>query len=269
DGESADPIPRILAGVPLWVRDVRAYVERPDFTLNPTSCDPLRTEARIWGSDSSGAELAVPLSARFQATDCARLGFAPRLGLRLSGGTKRGGHPALRAVMRPRPGDANLESLTLRLPHSAFLEQAHIRTICTRVQYAAKACPKGSIYGRARAITPLLDDPLTGPVYLRSSNHELPDLVLDLHGTVDIEAVGRIDSKDGGIRTTFSKVPDAPLTKVVVSMQGGAKGLIVNSTDLCSGAHRADAELVGHNAKRRMLHPLVGADCSGKKHRPR
>lgn len=269
DGEHADPIPRILAGIPLRVRDVRAYIERPRFTLNPTSCDPLQTTATIWGGDSSGAESAVSLAARFQAANCARLGFAPRLNIKLRGATKRGGHPALRGVLRPRPGDANLAGIVLRLPHSAFLEQSHIRTICTRVQYAAGTCPKGAVYGHARAFTPLLDEPLEGPVYLRSSNHQLPDLVVALHGIVDVEGVARIDSINGGIRATFTGVPDAPLSKVVVSMQGGKKGLIVNSTDLCAGTHRADAELLGHNAKRRTIQPAIGAGCSGKKHRPR
>ena len=63
--------------------------------------------------------------------------------------------------------------------HSEFLAQEHIRTICTRVQFNAGAgngaqCPKGSVYGKAKAISPLLDEPLKGPVFLRSSNHELP-----------------------------------------------------------------------------------------------
>ena len=108
-------------------------------------------------------------------------------------------------------------------------------------------------------------EPLEGPVYLRSSNHNLPDFVAALHGIVDIEAVARIDSKDGGIRATFSEVPDAPLTSVVVSMQGGKKGLIVNSTDLCAAPHRADAQLSGHNGKASRRHPPMQAYC--KKHR--
>ena len=100
------------------------------------------------------------------------------------------------------------------LPHSAFLEQAHIRTICTRVQFAADQCPKGSIYGKATAWTPLLDEPLSGPVYLRSSSNPLPDLVVALHGTVDIDLVGRIDSIDGQIRSTFESPPDAPVSQL-------------------------------------------------------
>jgi hypothetical protein len=137
------------------------------------------------------------------------------------------------------PGYANIARAVVALPHSEFLDQAHIRTVCTRVQFkklshnpprtpgrrrdtlhgaassesqivttirppcvlaplgpalasrttrgyetasAAKQCPKGSIYGQARAVTPLLDQPLEGPLYLRSSDNPLPDLVVALHG---------------------------------------------------------------------------------------
>jgi hypothetical protein len=90
---------------------------------------------------------------------------------------------------------------------------------------ATKSRPPGAIYGQARAFTLILDEPLEGPVYLRSSNHNLPDFVAALHGIVDVETVARIDSKKGGIRATFTEVPDAPISKVVVNMQGGKKGL--------------------------------------------
>jgi len=276
DGESSDPIPHILAGIPLSVRDVRVFVDRPDFTLNPTSCEPFSTDATIWGGGNdvfgSADDSPFAASARFQAANCASLGFKPSLSLALKGGTKRGGHPALTGTYKPRKGDANLEGLVLRLPQSAFLDQAHIRTICTRVQFAANGgngggCPAGSIYGKATAYTPVLDEPLSGPVYLRSSNHNLPDFVATLHGLVDVEAVARIDSKNGGIRATFTEVPDAPLSKVVVQMQGQKKGLIVNSTDLCAGTHRANADFDAHNGKESSARPAVKTGCAGGKSR--
>lgn len=135
------------------------------------------------------------------------------------------------------------------------------------MQYAVgeghgSGCPAGSIYGHVSAYTPLLDEPLQGPVFLRSSSHNLPDLVMSLHGLVDIEAVGRIDSVRGGIRSSFEATPDAPLTKVVLEMQGAQKGLIVNSTDLCRDTHRADVRMSGHNGKRDRIRPMMGASCS-------
>jgi hypothetical protein len=265
DGARSQPIPHILAGIPLRVREIQVHIDRPDFTLNPTSCEEMATRAAIWGGGADPFSLAdnapVSRSARFQAADCARLGFKPRLGLRLKGGTKRGGHPSLRAVLRPRPGDANIERTVVRLPRSAFLDQGHIRTICTRVQFAADKCPPAAVYGNVTAFSPLLDQPLEGPAYLRSSDNELPDLVFDLHGIVDVEALARIDSIKGGIRATFAAVPDAPLSKVVVRMQGGKKGLIVNSRDLCAAKNRASVRLGAHSGKQLRLRPPVRAGC--------
>ncbi len=263
DGDRSDPIPHILAGIPLKVRDIRVYVDKQNFTINPTSCEPFALDASLWGGGAEVFSVAddspFARSSRFQAADCQALGFKPRLSLKLKGGTKRGGHPALTGTYRPRGGDANLAGMVLRLPRSAFLDQAHIRTICTRVQFAAKSCPPGAIYGKATAYTPLLEQPLTGPVYLRSSNHNLPDFVADLHGLIDVEAVARIDSQKGGIRATFEDVPDAPLTKVVVQMQGAKKGLIINSRNLCGAKSRANAELSGHNGKAATSRPVMEA----------
>ncbi len=263
DGSASDPIPHVLQGIVLKLRDLRVNVDRPRFTLNPTSCRELSLRATVFGSFievfDPADDVPVALSERFQAADCASLAFKPRLALGLRGGTRRGGHPALRAVMRPRAGDANLSRAVVRLPRSAFLDQAHIRTVCTRVQFAAESCPPGSVYGRVRAFTPLLDQPLEGAAYLRSSSNDLPDLVFDLKGIVDIEASARIDSVRGGIRATFAGIPDAPLEKVVVNMAGGKRGLIVNSTDLCGARRRADVRLDAQNGRRKSMRPLVRA----------
>jgi hypothetical protein len=271
DGAASDPIPHILAGIPLRVRDIQAHVDRHQFTLNPTNCAPGRVAARLWGGGndpfSTADDAPLSLEAPFQVTDCAALGFKPRLAIRLKGGTRRGAHPALRAVVTPRPGDANFKKAVVTLPRSAFLDQAHIRTICTRVQFAADACPKGAVYGFARAFSPLLSEPLQGPVYLRSSDHNLPDLVADLHGRIDVEVVGRIDSNRGGIRSSFELLPDAPVSRFVLRMRGGKRGLIVNSRDLCARKSRAIARFSGQNGRRRNFRPIVRATRCRAKHR--
>jgi hypothetical protein len=278
DGSASDPIPHILAGIPLRVRDIRVYANRPNFTLNPTSCAPLASKATLWGAGndvfSSADDVPVSLSSRFQAADCASLGFRPKLKINLKGGTKRGRFPAVKAEVNPRPGDANFAKAVVTLPHSAFLEQGHFATICTRVQFAAgagngAACPAASIYGKAKATSPLLEEPLEGPVFLRSSDHNLPDLVVALHGLVNVDLDARIDSIHGGIRTHFEGIPDAPVSRFVLEMQGGAKGLIVNSTNICVGAHKADAQLSGQNGRLDEFEPAVTASgcAKGRKHK--
>jgi hypothetical protein len=146
-----------------------------------------------------------------------------------------------------------------RFPRSTFLDQAHIRTVCTRVQFAASNCPPGSIYGRVKAFTPLLEEPLQGPVYLRSSENLLPDLVFDLHGLVDIEASARTDSVRGKLRVTFPAIPDAPISNVIVRMQGGEKGLLINSRNICAPVPKASFELRAHNGRERTLRPPLRA----------
>ena len=273
DGSASDPIPHILKGIPLNLRDLRVYADRPEFTLNPTSCEPFEAQSTIWGDGTAlvpTGETPVTLSARFQAADCASLGFKPKLGLKLRGGTKRGKFPALHAVYSPRgQGDANLSRLALTFPNSEFIEQGHFRTICTRVQFAAGAgfgsqCPKGSIYGHIKVWTPLLDEPLQGPVYLRSSDHNLPDAVFALHGPVDIELATRIDSTHGRLRAIVQGAPDAPVSRAVVDMQGGQKGLFVNSRNLCVGKNRARANTGAQNGRRNLTKPLLRPVACGK-----
>jgi hypothetical protein len=252
----SDPLPTILEGIPLHIRSVEVKADRSKFARTPTSCDPMKAEATLLGAPD-----LKTLASRYQVGGCKGLGFKPKLSLRLKGGTARGAYPALRAVLKARSGDANIRRVSVALPRSEFLAQEHIDTVCTRVQFAADSCPKGSVYGFARAVTPLLDQPLKGPVYLRSSNHELPDLVVDLRGQIDIELVGRIDSVNEGIRTTFSSVPDAPVKKFVLKMKGGRKSLLVNSTDTCSSEARAVVKMDGHNGKVRDFAPRLRRSC--------
>ena len=259
----SDPLPSIIQGVPLDIRSIAVRLDRPSFTLNPTSCDPMA----ITGSAPTLPGQSAALTSPFQVGGCSALKFAPKIAISLKGGTKRHRFPALKAVLTyPSKGAyANIASAQVTLPHSAFLEQGHIGTVCTRVQFAANSCPKASIYGKAKALTPLLDKPLEGPVYLRSSSHELPDLVAALNGQVDVVLAGRVDTgKGGGIRNTFEAVPDAPVSKFTLEMQGGKKGLLVNSENICRKPQKASVSFTAQNGKALALTPTIGNDC-GKK----
>jgi hypothetical protein len=253
----SDPIPNVFGGAQLSIRAVDVNINRKDFTLNPTSCGPLASAGVLNGGGADPANPAAfssfPVSTPFQTTACDALGFRPKLFTRLYGGkkkTKRAQHPKFRAVLAARDGDANIARAAVTLPHSLFLDQSHIRTICTRVQLAAGACPKASIYGYARARTPLLDDELAGPVYMTSSSNPLPDLLVDLRGQVNVRLRGVISSlKSGRIKNVFYPVPDVPVSKFVLTMKGGKRGLLVNSRDLCTHPSSSFMKLKAQNGK--------------------
>ena len=139
------------------------------------------------------------------------------------------------------------------------------------MQFAARSCPKGAIYGRVKAFSPIVDYPVSGPVYLRSSNHNLPDLVFDLHGPayqpVHVVVDLRIDSHKGQIRVTAEGVPDLPVSKLIFIQQGGKKGLLVNSRDICAKTFRANIATEGHNGRTSVFKPALSNSRCGKAHK--
>ena len=229
---TSDPLPQIVQGIPLRNRSLAINLNRPGFTLNPTNCDPSSISAKVFGDQGMEADL----STHFQVASCTNLGFSPKLSLSLSGPIKHDGNPGLSAVLTSRSGDANIERTEVTLPHSELIDNAHIKNPCTRVQFGENACPAGSVIGFAKAETPLLEKPLEGQVYLRSDPENksgLPDIVAALKGQISIDLVGKIETVKGKLRTAFETVPDAPVTKFTLNLDGGKNGLLVNSTNIC------------------------------------
>lgn len=272
DSAGSDPIPHIIKGIPLHLRDLRIYLDRPNFMVNPTSCERFSTTSTLNGSGAVFSDPAddslASVSNPFQVSFCSSLDFRPKVELRLSGITRRGGFPSLKAIVTPRAGNANIGGAQVTLPPSLFLEQGHIDTICGRSQSAAGKCPPGSIYGKARAITPLMDEPLEGPVYLRASDNKLPDLVASITGRgVRIDVVGRIDSKNGGMRATYSTLPDAAVSRFVLTLKGGRHGMLANSDDACKG-FAGTARMLGQNNIGSVSRPAVlNSKCKKKRSR--
>ncbi|TMK56337.1 MAG: hypothetical protein E6G51_10245 [Actinobacteria bacterium] len=254
---ASDPLPTVLEGVSLDVRSIAVKLNRPEFTLNPTNCEAAAVEALVTSVFGRSASLSVP----FRAVQCGTLKFEPRLSLRLLGKTARGQDPGLRAALRMPPGNANIARVGVNLPSSEFLDTTHIRGICTRVEFVSDSCPRASVYGKATAWTPLLDKPLSGPIYLRASEHRLPDLVADLHGQVRLAIAGQIGSSHGGISTGLAGLPDAAVRKFVLTVFGGDGGLLQNSKSVCLKPRRATIEFEAQNGSVKVLHPRLRAHC--------
>ncbi|MDX6622748.1 MAG: hypothetical protein QOE75_680 [Solirubrobacterales bacterium] len=269
----SDAIPDVFGGVKLDVRRIYVDVDRPEFMKNPTNCSAQATTGTLNGGGADPANPAAfssyPVNVPYQANECKGLGFKPKLFTKLTGPTRRDGNPKLRAVVEARNGDANIARTALTLPHSLFLDQDHIGTVCTRAQLASRTCPANSVYGQAEAVTPLLDGKLKGPVYLVANpDHELPDLLADLRGQVNIQLRGVIGSqKGGGLKTVFNGLPDVPVKKFILNMKGGEKSLLVNSENTCKDEQFAVLNMKGQNGKRVKTNKfkLNIASCGGKK----
>jgi hypothetical protein len=265
-----DPLPQILQGVPIAYRALHVTTNRPNFTLNPTGCKPKQITATVGASNGASATV----SDAYQATNCAKLPYKPKLKLTFKGSTKRTGIPAVKAVLTQKPGQANTAGASVILPSSMFIEQSHIGNPCTRPQFEAEACPKKALLGHATAKTPLLDEPLKGSVWFRSNGgaRELPDVVVDLRGPFRVILVGFVDSvgKKGSevarIRTRFQNVPDAPVSRFELNLFGGKRGLLVNSKNLCKTDRRAQVALTAQNGRVQKTNQRIATSCGkGKK----
>jgi hypothetical protein len=261
----SDPIPTILHGLPLDIRSIAIDMNRPNFTLNPTSCAP----KAIVGSVTSTVGATAAVSEYFQAANCRALKFKPKLQLSLKGSTKRTGHPALKAVLTyPKGGAyANIARAQVNLPHSEFIEQNNLNKTCTKPVLLEGKCPKSTIYGTAKAWTPLLDKPLQGDVYLVGGfGYKLPAMVAELNGQIRVLLKGKVDSgPNGGIRNTFEAVPDAPVEKFVLELKGGPKySLLINSENLCKKPQKAIARFTAQNGKVLQTKPVIANSCKKK-----
>ncbi len=263
----SDEIPQINSGIPLRVRDLRIKMDRPDFTIAPTNCDPMEIQATVQGSHRAEANLTN----HFQVGDCGNLGFDPKLKLdfgKSKKNTKRNAHPPLKAKLAFNGGDSNISSVEVALPQGLLLDQDRLGRICSRARYAAGTCPEESRVGYAKAETPLLDDPVEGPVYLKASDNPLPDLAADLNGQIDVDLFGRIDQKVNKkginqIRNTFDVVPDVPVDDFELTLDGGSDGLLVNSRNICKSkkAQKLSIEMAAHNEMTLSERPLIGSAC--------
>jgi hypothetical protein len=267
----SDAIPDVFGGVKLDLRSIDLNIYRKNFMLNPTNCDAQATTGAIKGGGAdptnSAAFSSYAVNDPFQATECNKLGFKPKLKVNLFGPTKRAKNPRLEAVLTAKKGQANVLRTALTMPHSLFLDQGHIGTVCTRPQLASHTCPKASVYGNAEVKSPLLSDKLKGKVFLVSSNHKLPDLLVDLRGQVEIYLRGVISSKHGGLKTVFNNVPDVPVSKFKLKMKGGKKSLLVNSTNTCAKPQRAVLNIKGQNGKKVKNNKFKLNIASCKKHK--
>ncbi len=266
----SDPLPLIHEGIPLRVREVVVDIDRPQFMLNPSDCSAKEIAAAF-----ASAQGAVSRAgAAFHASSCASLPFKPKLALALTGKkqTTTGKHPGIKAkVTQTGIGEAGIEKAVVRLPKSLALDPDNAQALCEfedgTKDDIEKHCPKGSIVGRARATTPLLNDPLVGNVYFvknirtdaKTGNQirTLPMIMVALRGEIAINLKGESNTtKDGKLVNTFDNVPDAPVSQFNLNIKGGKNGILaVTRTrrariNLCAGRHVAEADMDGHNGRR-------------------
>jgi hypothetical protein len=281
----SDPFPTILpgTGIPLRLKQVDVSLNRPGFTVNPTSCARMSVTATLTSTAGAADNFASP----FQVGNCQSLGFSPKLSIDLSGSARKSGaHPTLTANLTPPSGQANIANARVTLPLSLALDPNNSNNVCSfavaqAVQTGPAGCPSSTIVGTASASTPLLSQPLTGNVYLvqgirtgpgGQQIRTLPSLLIPLRGALalNLRATTAVD-RYGRLVTTFSNVPDVPVSAFHLVLNGGAKGLLVitgRGENICLAPQTSYATLNAQSGRQENLKIAMARPCgNGAAHR--
>jgi hypothetical protein len=265
---TSDPLPTALNGIPLQLKVVNVTIDRPHFTLNPTSCAKMAITGTLTSKESAGVTVSSP----FQVTNCAGLGFKPRFKVSTSGHTSRAKGASLDAkVIYPLGAKlANIAKVKVDLPKQLPSRLTTLQKACPAAKFNADPaeCPAASVVGIARANTPILPVQLTGPVYFVSHGGEaFPNLIIVLQGYgVRVDLVGdTFISKAGITSSTFNQVPDVPISSFELYLPEGRDSALAANGNLCRSNLKMPTSFIAQNGM--AIHqstPISVTGCGAK-----
>jgi hypothetical protein len=182
--------------------------------------------------------------------------------------TRRAKNPAIELNLKTRPGDANVKSISVTLSSAFEIDQRHLGNICSERELAEKQCVGRTPIGMATTTTPLLDQPLKGPVYAVSGSGGLPRLAFILNGQVNLIPRADTETATGGrLQTVVPVIPDAPIGHFRLTVFGGKTGYLVNTRDICTHVPVTKIAYTAQNGKTRTEKVKVRSSCGKRKAR--
>ncbi len=261
----SETVPSVIGGIPLRLRSIQVNINRENFMINPTNCSPFTVSSEGVGDQGTVASF----SSYFHVVNCSTLGFGPKMSITQLGGhkaTKRSQDPSLQIELKTRAGDANIKSVAVTLPKAFEIDQRHLGNLCSKSELASDRCAGRQAIGTATTNTPLLENPLSGPVYAVSGYGVLPHLAFLLGGQVMLTPEAESSSVQGGrLRTVVPVVPDAPIGNFRFTLFGGAQGYLSNTQSLCSAPTVSTIEFSAQSGKTLTQQVKTKTACKLKK----
>jgi hypothetical protein len=248
DNVGQDDLPTILAGIPIRIRQLNLNINRDGFLRNPLTCDA-KTGSGTFGS---GDGRTVNVTAPFTATGCDTLAFNPKVAAVIGSASQPAAvdsHPPVSTVVTQPDHEAAILKSVVTLPQGLNPNVAALGTLCSAEQLSANSCPAASKVGSAKAFSPLLPDPLAGPVYLVENPGGLPKLVIRLGGLFSLDLTGNTALQGGRLVTTLSGLPATPVSRFELNIDGGSQGLFTVSDSLCTASRSIDAAFDSHTGQ--------------------
>jgi len=250
DGGLDSVVTDLPTELPSALGPLRLYTERMSFTLqgrpaggtgpfmrNPTRCAAATStvEATPYGEPATTATG----TSSFTPTDCGALGFEPHIdgSMGARGQTARRAKPPVHTVITQGAEQAGQAAVTVVLPPVIGPDLSQLGRACAAAQVLTRSCPATAKVGTVTAATPLLAQPLTGSVYLAARPAgQLPGLAIQLADPIPLRLEGAVELSPNGLKTTFSGLPDVPLSRFALDLDGGATGAFQLGSDICAPA---------------------------------
>ncbi|UJA21040.1 hypothetical protein HJD18_13010 [Thermoleophilia bacterium SCSIO 60948] len=244
----------ILTNLPTESNGLRTDITSMDLTLNgsvhgggfirkPTSCAAHSVRVTANSYDSPEPRAAT---ASFATTGCDQLEFTPEF----AAFAKTEG-PDDRTVETTTQIKQTLEEAGLRtakviLPPAFGPNTARLlpQNSCGEDAFEQGDCPARSRVGGAVAETPVLDESISGDVFVVDPDPEAdpdvtsgqPRLGLDLRGPLNLRLLGQFIIQLEpriGVGVVFDDLPDIPISNFELTFDGGPNGLNTTAEDIC------------------------------------
>jgi hypothetical protein len=262
-GFQAPQVPSAETGIELWgipadhqkSTEEEPVAPREPFLTTPTRCGPeaLTLRLRSWEPNApwlTATTQAAPLEG------CQNLAFSPDLGFALTNpaaDAPTGMQANLSFAEHNDPDglvDSQVENVSIRLPEGMSVSPAGAEGLsaCSDAQFGLgvegkPTCPFASKVGSVVIESPQSRQPLSGSVYL---GQERPGERFRLFVTasapgIDVKLTGplRADPESGRLTASLNDLPQLPLSRIDLSLDGGPRGLL--ATPIGCGATTARA----------------------------
>lgn len=229
-------LPNTLSGVPISIHEISSIF---DGLRYPATC-PNAPQAFTVSADSYADSTVHTTSAPLAVTGCTALRYAPAFALTA---TRDHGDKQVSVIttVTQSASEAPSRALALALPYAQLQPNLQgVGRLCQNI--ASGTCtPVGSV----TAVSPLYPKPLVGQAYLTGSITGLT-LTLVFPSPFPLTLVGSVDLATNV--TTFTGLPDIPLTGLTVSLAAGGEGLFASDCSAPTGT--ASATLTDQNGDR-------------------
>lgn len=243
-------IPDTFDGFPLQLHEINGAFDGLRF---PSSCPSTPVNLTVT-ADSYGDSTPATAHAPLTVTGCGSVPYSPGFAVSVTKDTADDGVSVTTDVTQAA-NQATSRSVSLAFPTDA---------LAPNVDVVGALCPNPASgtctpVGAAAAVTPLYPTPLFGSAYLTGS-FTAPSLTIVFGPPFSQTLTGQVSLASNS--TTFSGVPDFPLTDLKVSLNGGSKAVFNATCRPPSGSAIATLTSQNGDQSKQVTAPFTISPCT-------